>query len=55
MIAAHSALHRHGMETCHALVPACDQCPLNAECLYLKKHPFQPKPLPVHAQNKFGS
>jgi endonuclease III len=43
MIRAHSALHRHGIDTCHAAFPACDQCPLTAECVYLKKHPLPPK------------
>ena len=43
MIRAHSALHRHGVDICHAASPACDQCPLTAECLYIKKHPFVPK------------
>ena len=44
LVRAHSVLHRHGADTCHALRPACDQCPLAKECPYLKKHPLPPKP-----------
>ncbi len=50
LIRAHSLLHRHGAELCHATAPACEQCPAMKECLYVKKHPITPKETP-HAQH----
>ena len=43
LIRAHSVLRRHGADICRAACPACDQCPLINECLYVKKHPPAPK------------
>jgi endonuclease III len=40
MVRTHSVLYRHGTDLCHATAPACAQCPLQAECQYLKKHPL---------------
>lgn len=46
LIRAHSLLHRHGADACHATKPACEQCVLVKECLYVKKHPIVPKAPP---------
>jgi len=34
--AFHLQVIQHGRQVCHARNPACDQCPLQAECLYFK-------------------
>jgi len=42
LIRAHSALHRHGQETC-ITHPLCDKCSVAKDCPYLKKNPLPPK------------
>ena len=43
IIRAHGLLHRHGADLCRATNPACEQCPANKDCPYLKKNPIKPK------------
>ena len=43
LIRVHGLLHRHGADLCHTVNPHCEPCPLQKECLYLKKHPIKPK------------
>ena len=44
LIHAHSLLSQHAIETCHCTAPACDRCPLSAECQYFKAHPLKAAP-----------
>ena len=51
LIRAHGLLYRLGNDLCRASNPVCEQCPLNKDCPYVKKHPIKPKEPAIEARS----